>query len=54
MIKNRIGVFCAASEQIDPLYIEKAEERIARVIPVKPQENRSDWEGKTTAGGGTK
>ena len=26
MIKNRIGVFCAASEQIDPLYIEKAEE----------------------------
>ena len=26
MTKNRIGVFCAASEQIDPLYIEKAEE----------------------------
>lgn len=23
MIKNRIGVFCAASEQIDPLYMEK-------------------------------
>ena len=26
MTKNRIGVFCAASERIDPLYIEKAEE----------------------------
>lgn len=39
---------------INPRYIEKAEERIARVIPEKPQENRSDSEGKTTAGGGTK
>ena len=26
MTKNRIGVFCAASERIDPLYMEKAEE----------------------------
>ena len=39
---------------INPCYIEKAEERISKVVPEKTQENRSDSEGKTTAGGGTK
>ena len=39
---------------INPRYIEKAEERISKVEPEKTQENRSDLESKTTKGGGTK
>ena len=39
---------------INPRYIEKAEERISKVEPEKTQENRSDLESKTTEGGGTK
>ena len=39
---------------INPCYIEKAEERISKVEPEKTQENRSDLESKTTEGGGTK
>ena len=45
--RNYIGI------DLNPRYLEKAEERIARVIPEKPQGNRSDSESKTTAGGGT-
>lgn len=50
---KRLGRSCIGID-INPRYIEKAEERIARVIPEKPQENRSDSDSKTTAGGGTK
>ncbi len=39
---------------INPRYIEKAEERISKVVPQKAQGSRSDLENKTTAGGGTK
>ena len=38
---------------INPRYLEKAEERIAQVIPEKPLENEADSESKTTAEGGT-
>ena len=39
---------------INPRYLEKAEERISKVEPEKTQENKSDLESKTTEGGGTK
>lgn len=38
---------------INPRYLEKAEERISNVIPEKLNESEADLEGKTTAGGGT-
>ena len=38
---------------LNPHYIEKAEERIAKVIPEKSLENEADSGSKTTAEGGT-
>ena len=38
---------------INPRYLEKAEERISNVIPENLHESEADLEGKTTAGGGT-
>ena len=51
-VAKRLGRSCIGID-LNPRYLEKAEMRIAQVIPEKPYGNAADLSEGTTAGGGT-